>query len=205
MKVDSLKFLNTAHSLIFAKDDQENQAITLPEAEDVQKQVEISQEGGCRVPPFVPYTATVPWHTGSRNLFSRFFPRYGNYCGPNYSSGRESGSLHWDKPPTDWLDYCCYRHDMGYDTLDQAKLHDADKKFLNCLQNIPESEKIASLGQTYRNLYILGLERFLIPYRDFLVKKIDEGKRSRETPPEVIVEEVQQQRNGANLNRSNIN
>lgn len=43
-----------------------------------------------------------------------------------------------------------------YDTLDQAKLHDADKKFLNCLQNIPESEKITSLGQTYRNLYVLG-------------------------------------------------
>ncbi|KAG0566806.1 hypothetical protein M758_7G083800 [Ceratodon purpureus] len=211
MRVDGLKFLdtsqilkdtsqilNTAQSLVFGKDEGAQQdpaiskEITLPDAEDVDKQVEISRDGGCPVPPFVPYTATVPWHSGTRNLFSRFFPRYGNYCGPNYSSGRESGSLYWDKAPTDWLDYCCYRHDMGYDTLDQAKLHKADKEFLRCLQTIPESAKISTVGVTYRTLYILGLERFLLPYRDILVKKIEEGKRGRETAPEVIVEEVKE-------------
>lgn len=39
---------------------------------------------------------------------------------------------------------------------------------------------------------VLGLERFLLPYRDILVRKIEEGKCGRETAPEVIVEEVKE-------------
>jgi len=127
MKLDGLKFLNTApqqiQKLVFGGNDSEQEnsqkEIALPDAEtslaEVQKGLdELSTQAGCQIPPFVPYTQIVPWHSGTRNMFSKFFPRYGNYCGPNYSSGRESGSPYWDKPPTDWLDYCCYRHDMGY-------------------------------------------------------------------------------------------
>jgi hypothetical protein len=47
-------------------------------------------------------------------------------------------------------------HANRYDTVDQAMLGDADKQFLGCLRNIPESAKISAVGQTYRNLYILG-------------------------------------------------
>jgi len=129
MKLDGLKFLNTAQipqqiqRLVFGGNESEQgnnqKEIALPDAETSLEEVdkgldELRTQAGCPVPPFVPYTQTIPWHSGSRNMFSKFFPRYGNYCGPNYSSGRESGSPHWDKPPTDWLDYCCYRHDMGY-------------------------------------------------------------------------------------------
>jgi hypothetical protein len=46
----------------------------------------------------------------------------------------------------------------------------------------------------------VGLERFLIPYRDILVRKIEEGKRGRETAPEVIVEEVKER--NADMDRS---
>lgn len=166
--------------------------------------MQTSKQGGCPTPTFVPYTATVSWHTGARNLFSRFFPRYGNYCGPNYSSGRESGSLHWDKPPTDWVDYCCYRHDMGYDAYDQAQLLDADHHFLKCLQKIPETAKISPMGATYQNLYILGLQSFLIPYRGFLVKKIEEAKRRKVRGAVGIVKELRE--NGApSMNRSDMN
>ena len=118
MKVVGLNFLNTAQSIILRRNDvgKENPVVSkdivLQDAEELAEE-EPSPQAGCPVPPFVPYTQTIPWHSGTRNVFSRFFPRYGNYCGPNYSSGRESGSLHWDKAPTDWLDYCCYRHDMG--------------------------------------------------------------------------------------------
>lgn len=48
--------------------------------------------------------------------------------------------------------------------------------------------------------WCVGLERFLVPYRDILVKKIEEGKRGRETAPEVIVEEVQER--NADMDRS---
>lgn len=131
MKLDGSKFLNAAESLLFWKNGRTNQVLSngilLSDAEAVGNHVQTSKQGGCPTPTFVPYTATVSWHTGARNLFSRFFPRYGNYCGPNYSSGRESGSLHWDKPPTDWVDYCCYRHDMGYWS---------SQSFLLCVEDI---------------------------------------------------------------------
>jgi hypothetical protein len=143
MKLDKLKFLNTAQipqqiqRLVFGGNEGEHEnnnsiskEIALPDAETTSLEVEKGLEelrssqgqAGCPVPPFVPYTQTIPWHSGTRNMFSKFFPRYGNYCGPNYSSGRESGSPHWDKPPTDWLDYCCYRHDMGYSFLFSSTL-----------------------------------------------------------------------------------
>ncbi|KAJ8445807.1 hypothetical protein Cgig2_027888 [Carnegiea gigantea] len=66
---------------------------------------------------FRPYVSKVPWHTAVRALLSQLFPRYGHYCGPNWSSGKNGGSLIWDKRLIDWLDYCCYCHDMGYDTI----------------------------------------------------------------------------------------
>jgi len=40
----------------------------------------------------------------------------------------------------------------------------------------------------------------LIPYRDILVKKIEEGKQGKETEPEVIVEEVKER--NADMDRS---
>ncbi|KAE8663807.1 Detected protein of unknown function [Hibiscus syriacus] len=36
--------------------------------------------------------------------------------------------------PTDWLDFCCYCHDIGYDAHDQETLLKADLAFLECLE-----------------------------------------------------------------------
>ena len=77
---------------------------------------------GCAVPPFRPYVAQLPWHGGARAWLSKLFPRYGHYCGPNWSSGKEAGSVLWDRRPVVQLDFCCYCHDMAYDTHDQAQL-----------------------------------------------------------------------------------
>ncbi|CAM6039636.1 unnamed protein product [Sphagnum compactum] len=199
MKVNAVKFLNSAQNLVLGKKESgpatgnevsqnsttiglqlpndEDSTAMLPDAEQVIKFDENQQAGvgpaGCALPEFIPYTQTLPWHSAPRNLFSRFFPRYGNYCGPNWSSGRESGSLVWDKKPIDWLDHCCYCHDKGYDSYNQADLYNADVEFLNCLQNIPEVER-KNLPGAYRNLYILGLQRFLIPYRQLVLKRSTE-------------------------------
>ncbi|CAN6444101.1 unnamed protein product [Victoria cruziana] len=126
---------------------------------------------GCSVPIFRPYVARVPWHKGLRAFLSQLFPRYGHYCGPNWSSGKDCGTLLWDRRPVDWLDLCCYCHDIGYDTYDQAKLLKADLAFLECLErqriNLMEDNHWAQL---YRSLYIAGLKAILIPYRTQLVK-----------------------------------
>ena len=90
-------------------------------------------------PPFTPYAAHLPWHTGPRAFLSHFFPKYGHYCGPNWSSGRSHGPLLWNLRPIDSLDYCCFCHDIGYDTHDQARLYRADLDFLECLSRIPDS------------------------------------------------------------------
>lgn len=127
MKLEQLNFSSIPQNLVFWKNDATSSSTT-QQQQLIQKDTGLIQEreyavnereqlAGCPIPQFVPYTATVPWHSGPRNVFSKFFPRYGNYCGPNWSSGRESGSLHWDTPPIDWLDHCCYRHDMGYVAL----------------------------------------------------------------------------------------
>ena len=84
---------------------------------------------------FRPYVSKVPWHTGMRAFLSQLFPRYGHYCGPNWSSGKDGGSLVWDQRPIDWLDHCCYCHDIGYDTHDQAEMLKADMAFLECLES----------------------------------------------------------------------
>lgn len=83
---------------------------------------------------FRPYVSKVPWHTGVRAVLSQFFPRYGHYCGPNWSSGKDQGSPIWDRRPIDWLDFCCYCHDIGYDTHNQAELLKSDLAFLECLE-----------------------------------------------------------------------
>eukprot|EP00250_Pteridium_aquilinum_P019831 c24591_g1_i2 orf=1166-1738(-) len=131
------------------------------------------EEAAHSLPPFTPYSAQVPWHTGVRAFFSQLFPKYGRYCGPNWSSGRSNGSLFWDKPPIDWLDYCCFCHDVGYDSHDQAKLYKADLEFLECLNKMPlpnqsrphgkalsqwsHHESNAAVAGVYRNLYITGM------------------------------------------------
>ncbi|XP_076946179.1 uncharacterized protein LOC143617538 [Bidens hawaiensis] len=120
---------------------------------------------------FRPYVCKVPWHTGPRAILSQFFPRYGHYCGPNWSSGKDGGSLLWDKRPIDWLDYCCYCHDMGYDTHDQAELLKADLAFLECLERPHMATKgDARVAQLYKTMCISGLRSILIPYRQHLVK-----------------------------------
>lgn len=120
---------------------------------------------------FRPYVSKVPWHTGPRAFLSQLFPRYGHYCGPNWSSGKDKGSLIWDKRPIDWLDFCCYCHDMGYDTHDQAELLKADIAFLECLErphmNVKGDPSIAHL---YKTMCTSGLRNILIPYRQHLVK-----------------------------------
>lgn len=120
---------------------------------------------------FRPYVSKVPWHTGTRAVLSQLFPRYGHYCGPNWSSGKDGGSPIWDKRPIDWLDFCCYCHDIGYDTHSQAELLKADLAFLECLEkpnmNTKGDPRIANL---YRTMCISGLRSVLIPYRQHLLK-----------------------------------
>ncbi|XP_019436146.1 PREDICTED: uncharacterized protein LOC109342660 [Lupinus angustifolius] len=119
---------------------------------------------------FKPYVCKVPWHTGARAFLSQLFPRYGNYCGPNWSSGKDNGSLVWDKRPIDWLDFCCYCHDIGYDTHDQAKLLKADLAFLECLEKPHMSIKgDPNIAHLYKTMCINGVRNFLIPYRKQLL------------------------------------
>lgn len=120
---------------------------------------------------FRPYVCKVPWHTGPRAFLSQLFPRYGHYCGPNWSSGKDGGSLLWDKRPIDWLDYCCYCHDIGYDTHDQAELLKADLAFLECLERPHMATKgDIRVAHLYRTMCLSGLRNILIPYRQHLVK-----------------------------------
>lgn len=120
---------------------------------------------------FRPYVSKVPWHTGVRAFLSQFFPRYGHYCGPNWSSGKDGGSPIWDKRPIDWLDFCCYCHDIGYDTHNQAELLKADLAFLECLEsprmNTKGDPQVASL---YKTMCISGIRNVLIPYRQNLLR-----------------------------------
>ncbi|KAJ1384100.1 Phospholipase A2 domain superfamily [Sesbania bispinosa] len=126
---------------------------------------------------FRPYVCKVPWHTGVRAFLSQLFPRYGHYCGPNWSSGKDKGSLVWDKRPIDWLDYCCYCHDIGYDTHDQAKLLKADLAFLECLEKRNMSTKgDPHIALLYKTMCINGLKNFLIPYRRHLVNLQQSGQ-----------------------------
>ncbi|KAK4419628.1 hypothetical protein Salat_2375700 [Sesamum alatum] len=126
---------------------------------------------------FRPYVSKVPWHTGPRGFLSQLFPRYhGHYCGPNWSSGRDGGSPIWDKRPIDWLDFCCYCHDIGYDSHDQAELLKADLAFLECLEKPNMSTKgDPQVAYLYKFMCISGLRNILIPYRQNLVK-LQSGK-----------------------------
>lgn len=121
---------------------------------------------------FRPYVSKVPWHKGPRAFLSQLFPRYGHYCGPNWSSGKDQGSPIWDQRPIDWLDYCCYCHDIGYDTHDQAELLKADLAFLECLESNKNlsTKGDAHVAQFYKTMCITGLKNILIPYRSYLVK-----------------------------------
>ncbi|XP_011627213.1 uncharacterized protein LOC18444597 [Amborella trichopoda] len=122
-------------------------------------------------PFFRPYVARVPYHKGARAFLSLLFPRYGHYCGPNWSSGKDGGSLLWDKRPIDWLDFCCYCHDIGYDTHEQEKLLKADLAFLECLEKPMMSTKgDVHVAYVYKAMCITGLRNMLIPYRKQLLK-----------------------------------
>ncbi|KAG2671034.1 hypothetical protein I3760_14G114200 [Carya illinoinensis] len=130
-------------------------------------------ENGGKVVPlrFRPYVSKVPWHKGVRAFLSQLFPRYGHYCGPNWSSGKDHGSPIWDQRPIDWLDFCCYCHDIGYDTHDQAKLLQADLAFLECLERPNMSTKgDPQIAVLYKTMCITGLKNILLPYRSHLVK-----------------------------------
>ncbi|CAN6206335.1 unnamed protein product [Urochloa humidicola] len=137
-----------------------------------EEEAEARQLVGCAVPLFRPYVAQLPWHGGARAWLSKLFPRYGHYCGPNWSSGKEAGSVLWDRRPVDHLDFCCYCHDMAYDTHDQAQLLRADLAFLRCLEGsrqTPARDGIAAAA-IYRAMCIFGLKTILIPYRTNLVR-----------------------------------
>ncbi|CAN6219783.1 unnamed protein product [Urochloa humidicola] len=137
-----------------------------------EEEAEARQLVGCAVPLFRPYVAQLPWHGGTRAWLSKLFPRYGHYCGPNWSSGKEAGSVLWDRRPVDHLDFCCYCHDMAYDTHDQAQLLRADLAFLRCLEGsrqTPARDGIAA-AVIYRAMCIFGLKTILIPYRTNLVR-----------------------------------
>lgn len=126
-----------------------------------------------QLPPvrFRPYVSKVPWHTGARAFLSQMFPRYGHYCGPNWSSGKDGGSLIWDKRPIDWLDFCCYCHDMGYDTHEQEKLLQADLAFLECLEKpYMPTRGDKNVARLYKTMCVQGLRNVLIPYRTHLLR-----------------------------------
>ncbi|GJN33313.1 hypothetical protein PR202_gb21899 [Eleusine coracana subsp. coracana] len=133
---------------------------------------EARQLVGCAVPLFRPYVAQLPWHGGARAWLSKLFPRYGHYCGPNWSSGKEAGSVLWDRRPVDHLDFCCYCHDMAYDTHDQAQLLRADLTFLRCLESSRHTTARGGVAAAaiYRAMCIFGLKTILIPYRTNLVR-----------------------------------
>ncbi|CAA6668988.1 unnamed protein product [Spirodela intermedia] len=77
----------------------------------------------------------------------------------------------WDRRPIDWLDFCCYCHDIGYDTHDQAMLLQADLAFLECLERPRMSTKgDAHAAHLYKTMCIAGLRNILIPYRMQLVR-----------------------------------
>ncbi|TVU37432.1 hypothetical protein EJB05_10746, partial [Eragrostis curvula] len=135
-------------------------------------EAEARQLVGCAVPLFRPYVAQLPWHGGTRAWLSKLFPRYGHYCGPNWSSGKEAGSVLWDRRPVDHLDFCCYCHDMAYDTHDQAQLLRADLTFLRCLEGSRRTTARDGVAAAaiYRAMCIFGLKAILIPYRTNLVK-----------------------------------
>lgn len=108
---------------------------------------------------FKPYVSKVPWHTGARAFLSQLFPRYGHYCGPNWSSGKNGGSPIWDRRPIDWLDFCCYCHDIGYDSHDQAELLKADLAFLECLERPHMRTKgDAHVAFIYKMMCISGIQ-----------------------------------------------
>ncbi|XP_038900324.1 uncharacterized protein LOC120087580 isoform X1 [Benincasa hispida] len=131
----------------------------------------IENRGGETPLRFKPYVCKVPWHTGVRAFLSQLFPRYGHYCGPNWSSGKDNGSLVWDKRPIDWLDFCCYCHDIGYDTHNQAELLKADLAFLECLERPNMVTKgDAHVATVYRTMCVTGLKNLLIPYRRQLIQ-----------------------------------
>ncbi|XP_028219382.1 uncharacterized protein LOC114401160 isoform X1 [Glycine soja] len=130
----------------------------------------VGKDGEVNPLRFRPYVCKVPWHTGVRAFLSQMFPRYGHYCGPNWSSGKDGGSLVWDRRPIDWLDFCCYCHDIGYDTHDQAKLLKADLAFLECLEKHHGSTKgDPHVAPIYKTMCLNGLRNFLIPYRRNIV------------------------------------
>ncbi|GAQ78528.1 Phospholipase A2 family protein [Klebsormidium nitens] len=143
---------------------------------------------GCHLESFVPheYTAQLDWHKGPRAALSRLFPRYGRYCGPNYSSGRDDGSKTWDQAPVDWLDNCCYRHDMAYDSHDQSVLLEADVQLLRCLRSRPRKadgkkvELVYPWGEAYEMACQQGLQHFLIPYRTVLIRLKERKQREEE-------------------------
>lgn len=123
-----------------------------------QAQQPLGAVGNQTVLRFRPYVSKVPWHTGVRGFLSQLFPRYGHYCGPNWSSGKDSGSPVWDKRPIDWLDFCCYCHDIGYDSHDQADLLKADLAFLDCLERPNMSTKgDARIAHVYKTMCITGM------------------------------------------------
>ncbi|XP_061338259.1 uncharacterized protein LOC133285100 [Gastrolobium bilobum] len=137
----------------------------------------VGKDSGATPLRFRPYVCKVPWHTGVRAFLSQLFPRYGHYCGPNWSSGKDSGSLVWDKRPIDWLDFCCYCHDIGYDTHDQATLLKADLAFLECVEKPHMSTKgDPQIAHLYKTMCINGLKNFLIPYRRHLVNLQQSGQ-----------------------------
>ncbi|KAK8466008.1 hypothetical protein PHAVU_009G232900, partial [Phaseolus vulgaris] len=149
-------------------------------------------EDGEAIPlQFRPYVCKVPWHTGVRAYLSQLFPRYGHYCGPNWSSGKDGGSLVWDRRPIDWLDFCCYCHDIGNKdegsdsdsgeipaaspakvrrSSGEAKLLKADLAFLECLEKQHGRTKgDPHVAFLYKTMCINGLRNFLIPYRRNIV------------------------------------
>lgn len=72
----------------------------------------------------------------------------------------------WDRRPVDWLDFCCYCHDIGYDTHDQAKLLKADLAFLDCLEKTRMTTERGGVSAAvlYRAMCTTGTSTNLITF-----------------------------------------
>ncbi|KAL6579725.1 hypothetical protein OROMI_007749 [Orobanche minor] len=70
--------------------------------------------------------------------------------------------LFGDRRPIDWLDLCCYCHDIGYDTHDQAELLKADLAFLECLERPNMSTKgDPQVAYVYKFMCTSGAEEYI--------------------------------------------
>ncbi len=89
-------------------------------------------------------------YVDSSGLGGSWCPRYGNYCGIDWSGGKEirAGEIGPDVAPVDAMDKCCKEHDKCVyaaehpkDKCSPGKRKECDKALGKCLRNLPSDPK----------------------------------------------------------------